>query len=158
MLVFLLQLYSFPLCLCLATQLGKCICMITCLSMNDVSDPFKCKYQISVQWWNSWKCWCVNCGWKELVLQDIDCMPLHPLENFPESLRHQSAINGYYSHLSEAKYEDQMKELASGGAARSTSNLNGTDATFYTPSGHPMSTLMKQAKVACSMWKLFTFL
>ncbi|AQK46377.1 Putative MYB DNA-binding domain superfamily protein [Zea mays] len=80
------------------------------------------------------------------LVKDIDCMPLHPLENFPESLRHQSAINGYYSHLSEAKYEDQMKELASGGAARSTSNLNGTDATFYTPSGHPMSTLMKQAK------------
>lgn len=80
------------------------------------------------------------------LVKDIDCMPLHPLENFPESLRHQSAINGYYSHLSEAKYEDQMKELASGGAARSTSNLNGTDATFYTPSGHPMSTLMKQEK------------
>jgi hypothetical protein len=49
-----------------------------------------------------------------------------------------------------------MKELASGGAARSTSNLNGADATF--PSGHPMSTLMKQAKVACLMWKLFAFL
>ena len=83
-------------------------------------------------------------------------MPLHPLENFPESLRQQNIINGYYSHLSEAKYEDQMKELASGGAARSTSNLNGADATF--PSGHPMSTLMKQAKVACLMWKLTAFL
>jgi hypothetical protein len=83
-------------------------------------------------------------------------MPLHPLENFPESLRQQSIFNGYYSHLSEAKYEDQMKELASGGASRSTLNLNGADAAF--PSGHPMSTLMKQAKVACLMWKLFAFL
>ncbi|XP_066392129.1 protein ALWAYS EARLY 3-like isoform X4 [Miscanthus floridulus] len=83
------------------------------------------------------------------LVKDIDCMPLHPLENFPESLRQQSIINGYYSHLSEAKYEDQMKELASGGAARSTSNLNGADATF--PSGHPMSTLMKQAKAKATV-------
>ncbi|KAJ1280082.1 hypothetical protein BS78_04G204500 [Paspalum vaginatum] len=84
-------------------------------------------------------------------VMDIDCMPLHPLENFPESLRQQNIINGYYSHLSEAKYEDQMKELGGGSAARYTSNLNGSDATFHTPSGHPMSTLMKQAKAKATV-------
>ncbi|CAO2173294.1 unnamed protein product [Urochloa humidicola] len=78
-------------------------------------------------------------------VMDIDCMPLHPQENFPESLRQQNIANEYYSRLSEAN-EDQMKELGSGGAARFTSNLNGAETTFHIPSGHPMSTLMKQAK------------
>lgn len=82
-------------------------------------------------------------------------MPLHPLENFPESLRQQNVMNGYYSHLSEANYEDQMKELGGRAAARSTSNLNGADATFHTPSGHPISTLMKQAKVACDVEAIY---
>lgn len=80
-------------------------------------------------------------------------MPLHPLENFPESLKEQNIVNEYYSCLSEAN-EDQMKELGSGGAARFASNLNGADATFRIPPGHPISTLMKQAKVACLMWML----
>ncbi|TVU38319.1 hypothetical protein EJB05_11682 [Eragrostis curvula] len=78
-------------------------------------------------------------------VMDIDCMPLHPMENFPESLRQQNINNKY---LSEVKLEDQMKELGSGGAARFTSNMNvnGADATFHIPSGHPIDTLMKQAK------------
>lgn len=83
-------------------------------------------------------------------------MPLHPPENFPESLRQQNIVNEYYSRLSEAN-EDQMKELGNGGGARFTSNLNGADATFHIPPGHPISTLMKQAKVACLMLKLLTF-
>ncbi|CAO2207173.1 unnamed protein product [Urochloa humidicola] len=78
-------------------------------------------------------------------VMDIDCMPLHPPENFPESLRQQNIVNEYYSRLSEAN-EDQMKELGSGSATRFTPNLNGADTTFHIPSGHPMSTLMKQAK------------
>ncbi|KAK8447878.1 hypothetical protein SEVIR_8G170900v4 [Setaria viridis] len=78
-------------------------------------------------------------------VMDIDCMPLHPPENFPESLRQQNIVNEYYSRLSEAN-EDQMKELGNGGGARFTSNLNGADATFHIPPGHPISTLMKQAK------------
>jgi hypothetical protein len=82
-------------------------------------------------------------------------MPLHPMENFPESLRQQNIVNKY---LSGVKLEDQMKELGSGGVARFTSNVNvnGADAAFHIPSGHPINTLMKQAKVACSMWKLVT--
>ena len=83
-------------------------------------------------------------------------MPLHPLENFPESLRQQNIVNEYYSCLSEAN-EDQMKELGTGGLTGFTSNLNSADATFHIPSGHPISTLMKQAKVECLTWKLLTF-
>ncbi|XP_062225369.1 protein ALWAYS EARLY 3-like isoform X3 [Phragmites australis] len=69
---------------------------------------------------------------------DIDCMPLHPLEN----------LNKYYNSLLEPKLEDPMKELGSGGAAGFTANanLNGADVTFHIPSGHPISTLIKQAK------------
>jgi len=89
-------------------------------------------------------------------VMDIDCMPLHPLENFPESLRQQNIVNEYYSRLSEAN-EDQMKELGTGGLARFTSNLNSADATFHIPSGHPISTLMKQAKVECLTRKLHTY-
>ncbi|RLN05151.1 hypothetical protein C2845_PM13G21510 [Panicum miliaceum] len=83
-------------------------------------------------------------------VMDIDCMPLHPLENFPESLRQQNIVNEYYSRLSEAN-EDQMKELGTGGLTRFTSNLNSADATFHIPSGHPISTLMKQAKAKATV-------
>ena len=88
--------------------------------------------------------------------QDIDCMPLHPLENFPESLRQQNIVNEYYSRLSEAN-EDQMKELGTGGLTGFTSNLNSADATFHIPPGHPITTLMKQAKVECLTWKLLLY-
>ncbi|CAL4999632.1 unnamed protein product [Urochloa decumbens] len=83
-------------------------------------------------------------------VMDIDCMPLHPPENFPESLRQQNIVNEYYSRLSEAN-EDQMKELGTGGAARFTSKLNGADTSFHIPSGHPMSTLMKQVKAKATV-------
>ncbi|KAG2584872.1 protein ALWAYS EARLY 2-like isoform X6 [Panicum virgatum] len=83
-------------------------------------------------------------------VMDIDCMPLHPLENFPESLRRQNIANEYYSRLSEAN-EEQMNELGTGGLTRFTSNLNSADATFHIPSGHPISTLMKQAKAKATV-------
>uniref|UniRef100_M8BB98 Uncharacterized protein n=1 Tax=Aegilops tauschii TaxID=37682 RepID=M8BB98_AEGTA len=53
-----------------------------------------------------------------VTLQDIDCMPLHPLENFPESLRRQNIVNKYYSSFSEVKFEDRSKEYGGGGAPR----------------------------------------
>jgi hypothetical protein len=83
---------------------------------------------------------------KGIVLQDIDCMPLYPMENFPESLRQQNIMNKY---LSEVKLEDQMKDLGSGSATRFRSNatVNGADAALHIPSGYPINTLMKQAKV-----------
>ncbi|KAG2579694.1 hypothetical protein PVAP13_6NG262300 [Panicum virgatum] len=83
-------------------------------------------------------------------VMDIDCMPLHPLENFPESLRPQNIVNEYYSRLSEAN-EDQMKELGTGGLTGFTSNLNSADATFHIPPGHPITTLMKQAKAKATV-------
>lgn len=80
---------------------------------------------------------------------DIDCMPLHPLENFPESLRRQNIVNKYYNSFSEAKFEDRSKELGTGGPTRFTSNVcfDGGDATSNIPSNYPINTLMKQAKV-----------
>ncbi|KAL5213572.1 hypothetical protein ABZP36_002724 [Zizania latifolia] len=81
-------------------------------------------------------------------VMDIDCMPLHPLDNFPESLRRQNIVNKYYNSFSEAKFEDRSKELGSGGPTRFTTNVcfDGGDATSIIPSSHPINTLMKQAK------------
>jgi hypothetical protein len=47
------------------------------------------------------------------------------------------------------KLEDQMKDLGSGSATRFRSNatVNGADAALHIPSGYPINTLMKQAKV-----------
>ncbi|ONM29082.1 Protein ALWAYS EARLY 3 [Zea mays] len=77
-------------------------------------------------------------------VMDIDCMPLHPMEN--ESLRQKNIVNKY---LSEVKLEDQMNDLGSGGAARFASNVNVNcgDAAFQIPSSHPVNSLTKQAKV-----------
>uniref|UniRef100_A0A0D9X4F2 DIRP domain-containing protein n=1 Tax=Leersia perrieri TaxID=77586 RepID=A0A0D9X4F2_9ORYZ len=79
---------------------------------------------------------------------DIDCMPLHPPENFPESLRRQNIVNKYYNSFSEAKFEDRAKDLGTGGPTRFSSNacFDGGDATSSMPSSHPINTLMKQAK------------
>ncbi|KAG8064258.1 hypothetical protein GUJ93_ZPchr0004g39168 [Zizania palustris] len=81
-------------------------------------------------------------------VMDIDCMPLHPLDNFPEALRRQNIVNKYYNSFLEAKFEDRSKELGSGGPTRFTTNvcIDGGDATSIIPSSHPINTLMKQAK------------
>uniref|UniRef100_A0A453JEU6 DIRP domain-containing protein n=1 Tax=Aegilops tauschii subsp. strangulata TaxID=200361 RepID=A0A453JEU6_AEGTS len=57
-------------------------------------------------------------------VMDIDCMPLHPLENFPESLRRQNIVNKYYSSFSEVKFEDRSKEYGGGGAPRFIPNVS----------------------------------
>ncbi|KAF7056394.1 hypothetical protein CFC21_063801 [Triticum aestivum] len=59
-------------------------------------------------------------------VMDIDCMPLHPLENFPESLRRQNIVNKYYSSFSEVKFEDRSKEYGGGGAPRFIPNAKTT--------------------------------
>jgi hypothetical protein len=84
-----------------------------------------------------------------ILLQDIDCMPLHPLENFPESLRRQNIVNKYYSSFPEVKFEDRSKEYGGGGAARFTPNVSfdGADATSFVLPSYPISILMIQAKV-----------
>ena len=83
------------------------------------------------------------------TLQDIDCMPLHPLENFPESLRRQNIVNKYYSSFSEVKFEDRSKEYGGGGQGKFIPNVSSdsADATSFVLSSHPISILMKQAKV-----------
>ncbi|KAL5670996.1 hypothetical protein ACJX0J_015302, partial [Zea mays] len=81
-------------------------------------------------------------------VMDIDCMPLHPMEN--ESLRQKNIVNKY---LSEVKLEDQMNDLGSGGAARFASNVNVNcgDAAFQIPSSHPVNSLTKQAKAKATV-------
>ncbi|XP_037431928.1 protein ALWAYS EARLY 2-like isoform X1 [Triticum dicoccoides] len=61
-------------------------------------------------------------------VMDIDCMPLHPLENFPESLRRQNIVNKYYSSFSEVKFEDRSKEYGGGGAPRFIPNGDAFDS------------------------------
>uniref|UniRef100_A0ACD5ZAL0 Uncharacterized protein n=1 Tax=Avena sativa TaxID=4498 RepID=A0ACD5ZAL0_AVESA len=64
-------------------------------------------------------------------VMDIDCMPLHPLENFPESLRRQNIVNKYCSSFSEVKFEDRSKEYGGGGAARFTPNGDTFDSVAH---------------------------
>ncbi|KAM3271284.1 hypothetical protein ACQJBY_041827 [Aegilops geniculata] len=68
-------------------------------------------------------------------VMDIDCMPLHPLENFPESLRRQNIVNKYYSSFSELKFEDRSKEYGGGGAPRLIPNAK-TTANEATVAAH----------------------
>jgi hypothetical protein len=83
------------------------------------------------------------------TLQDIDCMPLHPLENFPESLRRQNIVNKYYRSFPEVKFEDRSREYGGSGAARFVPNVSfaGADATSFVLFSHSTSILMKQAKM-----------
>lgn len=79
-------------------------------------------------------------------------MPLHPLENFPESLRRQNIVNKYYSSFSEVKFEDRPKEYGGGGAARFIPNVSfeSADATSVVLPNHPISILMTIATVICN--------
>lgn len=74
------------------------------------------------------------------LLQDVDCMPLNPLDNMPEALRRRSLFVDKFPVISK---EPQIE-----------GNISFGGALLYDPSGHlanvrsPMSNLMKQAKVS----------
>ncbi|KAM0885301.1 hypothetical protein ACQ4PT_030394 [Festuca glaucescens] len=58
---------------------------------------------------------------------DIDCMPLHPLENFPL----QNIVNKYYRSFPEVKFEDRSTEYGGGGAARFVPNGDTFDSVAH---------------------------
>ncbi|XP_020105525.1 protein ALWAYS EARLY 2 isoform X3 [Ananas comosus] len=83
-------------------------------------------------------------------VMDIDCMPLNPLENFPEALRRQNMVAGKYCNsFLDVKFEDQSKEWKVGSVPKFalSKNYESIDGTSHVASStHPMSILMKQAE------------
>ncbi|XP_051214162.1 protein ALWAYS EARLY 3 isoform X2 [Lolium perenne] len=77
-------------------------------------------------------------------VMDIDCMPLHPLENFPESLRRQNIVNKYYRSFPEVKFEDRSREYGGGGAAKFVPNGDTFDSVAHAKNTGNESTVAAQ--------------
>ena len=91
--------------------------------------------------------------------QDIECMPLNPVENMPANLsRHGVTLDKIFGNLNEVKINGLLKEAKIEDYIKSTSNdkLESTDGSvFISPSTHHINKLIKQAKV--SVLLLFFF-
>lgn len=85
-----------------------------------------------------------------LFFQDIDCMPLNPLENMPDALKkHNLASDRFFEGLKERKPYDYLKEWKNSGLVASNENMDTTNGHGHcSTSDYPMNTLMKHAKVS----------
>lgn len=82
--------------------------------------------------------------------QDIDCMPLNPFDNIPETLRPQNiVINRHCNTFKDMKLEDPPKDWRTGSFDIADGRTH-TSATSY-----QMNTLMKQAKVLLLLYFVF---
>jgi hypothetical protein len=81
-------------------------------------------------------------------MQDIDCMPLNPVENMPDTVRRQ---NVYASKFGEPKFVVQANDWRAGLPSRVPPSQNSEvlGGPSHTATTYPMSTLLKQAKVTC---------
>lgn len=82
-------------------------------------------------------------------VMDIDCMPLNPSENMPETLRRQSdLISKFCNDFTESKLDDQPKEWKIGSSTKYSpcDSLDIIDGVCPITSSYPMHTLLKQAK------------
>lgn len=84
--------------------------------------------------------------------QDIECMPLNPVENMPANLsRHGVTLDKIFGNLNEVKINGLLKEAKIEDYMKSTSNdkLESTEGSVYiSPSTHHINKLIKQAKVS----------
>lgn len=92
-----------------------------------------------------------------VLLQDVDCMPLNPLENMPASLtRHNIFFNKFIENLNDIKMNGQPMERKVEGYIKLApcENLeNGTGFPHTSPSTHLISNLFQHAKVR-SPWNV----
>ncbi|WOL02517.1 protein ALWAYS EARLY 2-like isoform X2 [Canna indica] len=83
-------------------------------------------------------------------VMDIDCMPLNPFENIPESLRIQNIVlNRYCNSFKDMKLEDCPKDWRTGSSMRLAPNesINIADGSAHaSATSYQINTLMKQAK------------
>jgi hypothetical protein len=87
-------------------------------------------------------------------MQDIDCMPLNPVENMPDALRRQNVCA---SKFGETKFSVRANDWRAGALSRVSSSQNSDvlGGPSHTATSHPMSTLLKQAKVACCFHHIY---
>ena len=85
------------------------------------------------------------------LLQDIDCMPIKPLDNLPTSLaRNEVGIDKFFENLNELKTNGPAKDQKPEEYKKPShgENLEHLDVpSNVSPSTYPMSNLLKQAKV-----------
>lgn len=90
------------------------------------------------------------------LLQDVDCMPLNPLENMPASMiGHNIALNRYMKNLNELKISGQPAEkMMEGFKFSPCENLEDNSALPHTSlSTYHCSVLLQQPMVR-SLWTL----
>ncbi|PSR92630.1 Protein ALWAYS EARLY like [Actinidia chinensis var. chinensis] len=85
-------------------------------------------------------------------VQDIDCMPLNPLENMPASLaRNMVTVDKLFENFNELKMNGWAKDQRLDGYIKHSpgENLENVDVSSHvSPSTYPTSNLLKQAKGA----------
>lgn len=79
-------------------------------------------------------------------MQDIDCMPLNPVENMPDTLRRQYV---YASKFGEPKFVVRANDWRAGALTRVSPSQSSEviGGPSHTATSHPMNTLLKQAQV-----------
>lgn len=86
------------------------------------------------------------------LFQDIDCMPLNPLENMPASLiKHSTVVNKFFENVSELKMKGEPKDRKTTeyGKISSSENVENVDGpSRLSPSNYSTNNLLKQAKVS----------
>lgn len=81
------------------------------------------------------------------ALQDIDCMPLNPLENMPASLaRHTIGVDKFLENFNELKANGHTKDQGAEGYIKFSSCENLENIVVATD--NPACNLLKQAKVS----------
>lgn len=90
-------------------------------------------------------------GMSNLSSQDIDCMPLNPLENMPEALRRQNTgVDRFRESINGIKADSETEEWKSAGSIKlnPSENLEKVDGFCQVASSnYSMNTLLRQAKV-----------
>lgn len=88
------------------------------------------------------------------LLQDVDCMPLNPLENMPASLaKNLVTFDKLFENFNELKMNGWAKDQKQEGHVKffPGESLEHVDVPCHVPSStYPMSNLLKQAKVTTS--------
>lgn len=91
-------------------------------------------------------------------MQDIDCMPLNPLENMATSLaRHTIAVDKFLENFNKLKMNGHTKNQRPEGYIKFSPGeiLENFDAeSLMTLSAYPMHNLLKQEKVRSSFFAL----
>mgnify|MGYP004716992337 FL=1 len=77
--------------------------------------------------------------------QDVDCMPLDPMENIPTMLARHIAVDKFFENYNELRMNEQAKEYIKISSGDNVENINGL--SNLSSSTYPVTNLLKQTKV-----------